>query len=160
MSKRARTIFVVVLVAIGLTVALAYGGFDALTGTGVLGVGQVQPPGLDEPPDALVATGKHVTRYEWTCIQRDAVDPIVNHWWGTITQAVRAEAIVKWNRLEMVLNYTFVGWVDDGEPTVDTNQTYAGAPFPELHAPACYSDFYLVEPWFEHVTVEDVEFSY
>ena len=160
MSKRASTILVVVLVAIGLAVAFAYSGFDTLTGTGVLGVGQVQPPGLDAPPTELTATGKHVTRYEWTCIQRAVADPIVNNWWGTITQDVRADAVVKLNPVEMVLTYTFEGWLNDGDPVVHTNQTYAGAPFPQLHTPACWDDFYLVDGWTMAVTVEDVAFSY
>jgi hypothetical protein len=157
MSKRAATILVMVLVAIGLAVAFAYGGFDTLTGTGVVGVGQVQPPGLGEPPDALIATGKHVTRYEWTCIQRDVADPIVNDWWGTITQDVRAEAIVKSSRLGKVLNYTFDGWFPVGDPVLDTDQT--NDRFMTEGVPACWDDFYLVDGWTTDTFVEDVAFS-
>ena len=146
------------LVACGLAVAFAYSGFNTHTGTGVLGVGQVQPPGLDEPPAELIATGKHITRYEWTGIERDVADPIVNNWWGTITQDVRAEAIVKLNRLTMVQSYTFEGWVDVGDADLDTNQT--NDRFMTLGVPACWVNFYLVEPFFEDVTVEDVVFSY
>ena len=158
MSKRASTALVVILVAIGLAIAFAYGGFDTLTGTGVLGVGEVQPPGLDAPPTELIATGKHVTRYEWTCIQREVADPIVNHWWGTVTQDLRAEAIVKLNPRDLVLTYTFEGWLNDGSPVRATNQT--NNLFMTLGVPACWSDFYLVDGWTTDVTVENVAFSY
>lgn len=158
MSRRASTVLVVVLVAIGLAFAFAYSGFNTLTGTGVLGVGQVQPPGLDEPPTELIATGKHVIRYEWTCIQRNVADPIVNNWWGTVTKDVRADAIVKLNPRDLVLTYTFEGWVDDGDPVRDTNQT--NDKFMTLGVPACWEDFYLVDGWTTDVTVENVAFSY
>jgi len=158
MSKRASTVLVVVLVAIGLAIAFAYSGFDTLTGTGVLGVGEVQPPGLDEPPTELIATGKHVTRYEWTCIERDVASPIINHWWGTVTQDVRAEAIVKLNPRDMALTYTFEGWMNDGVPVRATNQT--NDRFMTLGVPACWSDFDLIDGWTTNVTVEDVAFSY
>jgi hypothetical protein len=91
-------------------VAFAHAGFDTLTGTGVLGVGQMQPPGLDQPLTELIATGKHVTRYEWTCTRREAAGAKVkNGWWWTITQDART----LWDDFCLVAGWTMDVTVED-----------------------------------------------
>lgn len=121
----------------------AYGGFDVVTGTGVLGVGQVQPPGLGTPPAGLAATIERVTSSTWDCVLI-ANPSDVAHQHGSIRETWTSVATVNTNGEGKVLNYRFDGWTYAKElittsHTTDPTSPYYTSGFGYLLHPVCIS---------------------
>ena len=154
--KRLTLVLVALLLVSGMATSLAYGGFDSETGTGVIGVGQVQPPGRGEPPSWLFAIKRKTTHYTWVCeiIENDVVNRTEQ--WGWYSQDYVANAEVQRNPRGRVLNYRFVGWLFDA--TIKDRETnswgFDNVDFPE---PLC--DYtHSVEDVEITITYDDVFF--
>lgn len=164
--KRILSIVVALLLVSGAAISLAYDGFDAGAGTGVLGVGQVQPPGLDEPPTELTATKVKTTRYDWQCVLPDTYTgtlPLIVDQFGVYEQDYVAEAEVRLNPHDKVLNYIFSGWVAGDKVYVDSSHTqssdsYAG--FEAELAPGCLNPDRSVQNVVVTTTFGDVFFTH
>ena len=133
-----------ILVAVGLLVTSiavgvdeAFGGFDVATGTGVLGVGQVQPPGLDAPPVGLEASIVRRWAFTWDCVLK--TNPTnVAHQHGSYFETFTSVADVKVNPSGSPLNYRFDGWEVEKE-LIETSHPLSGAYYQQGFA-------YLLEP--------------